>query len=151
MPTAGSFCNRQVVFARPEDTVLSAAALMRDHHVGDVILVEERDGRRVPVGILTDRDVVVGVLARSPEYLPQLTVGDVVTRPVITAAESEDVLDVLARMHAAGVRRIPVVDAEGALAGVIAMDDVLELLAEALREVTDLAQRQIRREQSELT
>jgi CBS domain-containing protein len=150
MPTAGSFCNRRVVVAATTDRVLAAAALMRDEHVGDVILVEDREGRSVPVGILTDRDVVVGILARSPEYLSDLTVGDVVTRPLVTAVESEDIFEVLRRMRGAGVRRIPVIDAQGALAGVIALDDVLGFVADVLRDMSELTSRQIRRERSEL-
>ena len=61
--TVGELCNRAVVFAREEETVREAARRMRDMHVGDLVIVREEDGRRVPVGIVTDRDLVVGPLA----------------------------------------------------------------------------------------
>ena len=59
--TAGDVCNRQVVFARPDTSVVDAVVLMRTHHVGDIVVVREPDGERVPIRILTDRDVALAV------------------------------------------------------------------------------------------
>ncbi len=56
-------CIREVVIAERHDTVLQAAELMKQHNVGTLVVVEERDGRRVPVGIVTDRDFVVKIIA----------------------------------------------------------------------------------------
>jgi CBS domain-containing protein len=149
MHTAGTLCRRHVVTARREDSLLHAAALMRDEHVGDVVVIDELNGARVPVGVLTDRDIVVGVLARNGQYLERLTVGDVLTRPPVTATEREDIHDVVKRMRKAGVRRVPVVDSYGALVGVVAIDDVLELLSDTLQDISALGPRQRRREHHE--
>lgn len=132
MITAGELCNRAVVIAYPEDTVQEAARLMRDHHVGALVIVEQRaDGKRVPVGVVTDRDLVVGVLARDVEHLSRLMIGDVMmSSEVVTAREEDSALDLFTRMRTQGVRRLPVVDSSGALVGIIAFDDLVGFIAE---------------------
>jgi len=111
---------------------------MRDEHVGDLVVTDERAGRLVPVGIITDRDIVVGPLAQDVEHITQLDVGDLVTRELVTAREADDVGEVLARMRREGVRRIPVVDGGGVLVGIFTVDDVLGLLSDDLATVVAL-------------
>lgn len=137
MPTAGEFCNRRVVIARPGEPVMDAARRMRDEHVGCVVVVDEADGESVPVGVLTDRDLVVGALARTDRHVDTITVDDVMTRDIVTAREGDDLADTWKRMRSFGIRRIPVVDLSGALAGLITFDDLVDWLSE---EVGDLAQ-----------
>jgi len=131
----GEICNRQVVFLYPQASLLDAVRLMRDHHVGDVVVVEEQTGRLRPVGILTDRDIVIEVLAQDvrPE---EVCVGEVMSSDLLTAREEDDVLETVKSMRARGVRRIPVLDGEGRLAGIVTFDDLVDLLAE---QMTDLA------------
>lgn len=149
MHTAGKLCQREVATARRHDTVLHAAAVMRDWHVGDVVVIDELNGARVPIGVLTDRDIVVGILARNGQYIDKLTVGDVLTRLPLVANERDDIHDVVKRMRGAGVRRMPVVDRYGALIGIVAIDDVLQLVAEMLLDISELGPRQVRRERRE--
>jgi CBS domain-containing protein len=149
MHTAGKLCEREVATARRGDTVLRAATTMRDEHVGDVVVIDDLNGARVPVGVLTDRDIVVGILARHGRYIDQLTVGDVLTRPPLLANERDDIHDVVKRMRAAGVRRMPVVDKYGALIGVVSLDDVLLLLVETLQDISAVGPRQRHRERAE--
>ena len=132
--TAGEVCNRQVVFTSPEASIVDAVGLMKAHHVGDVVVVREPDGERVPIGILTDRDIALAVdrLLR----LPQLRVADVMSGDLVTALESENVHEVLKKMQSHGVRRLPVINDRGGLEGIVTFDDVVELLSE---ELTDLA------------
>ena len=75
--SGGEVCNRAVIVVQRNDTVLEAAKLMRQHHVGDVLVVEDRNGVRVPVGIVTDRDLVVEIMAPELDYMV-ITVGDVI-------------------------------------------------------------------------
>jgi CBS domain-containing protein len=122
---------------------------MRDGHVGDVVVVDESGGRRVPVGLVTDRDIVVGLLAKDIEHLKGLSVGDLLVSDVITASESEDVSGVIDRMRHYGIRRMPVVDAEGELVGIFAVDDLLAILAEDLSAIVTLFASERRREHNQ--
>ena len=131
----GEICTREVVFCEPETSVAEIARLMRNHHVGDLIVAEKGRAGLEPIGLVTDRDLVVKVLAEGVAPAT-LMAADLMTRRVITAAESTDVHDAIAQMRSEGIRRLPVVDGSGALIGVVSADDVTELLAE---ELTDLA------------
>jgi CBS domain-containing protein len=113
---------------------------MRERHVGDLVVVDE--GR--PIGMLTDRDLVVAVLAKDVDP-SSLRVEDVMSANVITTTEDEDVDDVLRRMRQFAVRRMPVVDARDVVVGMVTVDDVLDRLAEEVSEVVAI----VRRERSE--
>jgi len=138
----GEICNREVVFARRDDSVKDAAQLMREHHVGDLVIVDESNGQRIPCGIVTDRDIVVGVVAKGLDP-DALRVAEVTGAELVLARESDGVSETIELMRAKGVRRVPIVDARGALVGIVTADDILELLAE---EMTALA-RMVAREQ----
>jgi len=127
----GELCSRVVAFAYKNMPLAEAAKLMREHHVGSLVVVREDDGKRAPVGIITDRDIVVEVLAAGLDFRT-LTVGEIMTDEVITAREQDDMLDVLGVMRKRGVRRIPVVTPSGALAGIATIDDILGILSEEL-------------------
>jgi CBS domain-containing protein len=104
---------------------------MRLHHVGDVVIVEDRKEMPVPVGIITDRDLVVELIADEVD-LDAVTVGDVMSYELVTARTDDSIWETLKRMRGQGVRRIPVVNDQGGLEGILALDDILELLAEEL-------------------
>lgn len=141
----GEICNREVVIVGRQQSVTEAARLMRTYHVGDLVVVEERDGRRYPVGILTDRDVVVEVVAEgvNPEALK---VGDIMGAELATVRENEGVFEVLSYMRGKGVRRMPVVDGSGGLVGILTLDDLLGLLAEEMTELAKLVSHERQRE-----
>ncbi len=141
----GEVCVRQVVYASPDTRVVEAARLMREHHVGNLLVAEESLGRRVPVGIVTDRDIVLEVLAADLDP-HRLTVGDIMSTELVTVPETEGIFQTIQLMRAKGVRRVPVVDANGGLVGIAAVDDLLELLAEELTELAKLMVRERRRE-----
>jgi len=147
--TVGEFCNRQVVIARPEEGVTAAARRMRDFHVGTLVVVDEQDGRRRPVGVVTDRDLVMRVLAQEGRAAGATVVGEVMTSRLVTAEEAEDVVDALKKMRALGVRRLPVVNDSGGLEGILAFDDLVGLVAEQLSELRSLLEREQKRESGE--
>ncbi len=122
----GPICSRTVYLASPDETVDEAAQRMRQEDVGTLAVV---DDDRKPIGLLTDRDVVVRCIAdgRDPKHT---RIEDVMSAPVVSAPEGTPIEDALARMAAGARRRIVVTDAEGRLAGILSLDDVLELLAE---------------------
>jgi CBS domain-containing protein len=142
----GEICTRETVFATRDMTVAAAARLMRQHHVGTLVVVEEIKGdRRMPVGIVTDRDAVIEVMATGLD--PNvITVGDIMDQELVTARESEGVLETMQIMRHKGVRRLPIVDQEGLLVGIVSIDDLLEVLAEEISELTKIVAREQARE-----
>lgn len=130
MPVS-EFCNRNVIIAKRDLTVLEAAKLMRQHHVGDIVVVEETDGVRVPVGVVTDRDLVVEIIAPELDYTV-ITVGDIMGTELVTMKESMGIFESIQYMRTKGVRRLPVIDANNGLVGILTLDDLLELLSEEL-------------------
>jgi CBS domain-containing protein len=135
--TVGQVCNPNVATVGADESVADAATLMRHQHVGNLIVVERRRGASMPVGILTDRDIVVGVVAKrvAPE---SVTVADVMTRDVLTVREDASLEFALREMRRRGVRRVPVVSTSGDLVGIIAADDVIQHLAMQLDRLADL-------------
>ena len=140
--TIGSICNRQVVVTPKADSIVDAAKRMRMLHVGTVVVVDERGGQQVPIGILTDRDIVLSIVASDSEHLPFITVGDAMSEDLLTAREDTGLNEALKLMQERGVRRLPVVDAAGALVGIVTVDDVVRFLAEELGQVVQLMNRE---------
>ena len=118
------------------DTLIDAAQLMRERHVGSLIVVrpELGDDTVKTVGILTDRDIVVAVVAQGSDPRT-LTVGDVMNRQPIVAQWDEELSDVLARMRRSGIRRVPVLGTHSELVGVLSLDDIVTHLAGALESI----------------
>jgi CBS domain-containing protein len=126
-------------------TLPDAARLMREHHVGSLVVVVDRLSERVPIAMLTDRDLTVAVLAEGLDPRT-LTVGDVVGKDLYTVREQDSIADALRLMRERGVRRVPVLTHSGALAGIIAADDVLDIIAEELSDVVHAVERERVRE-----
>lgn len=141
----GEICNRDVVVVYKDGSVQEAAQLMRTHHVGDLVVVEERYGQLTPVGILTDRDIVIEIVAKSVD-LDAVTIKDIMSFELVTAKEDDDMLETIKLMRAKGVRRIPVVSDRGGLVGILAVDDLIDLLGEILADVAGVSLRERKRE-----
>ncbi|HUG25261.1 CBS domain-containing protein [Piscinibacter sp.] len=142
-------CTRDVVTCTRETSVVEVARRMRDHHVGDLVVVDTVGDVRTPVGIVTDRDLVVLVLARTvdPETL---VAGDVMSEAPVTVLASEPLYDAVCQMRSQGIRRLPVVDARGSLSGILTIDDVMRFLADELAVVSSVAPRQVTLERQAL-
>lgn len=125
-------CRRQVVTVGREVDVATAARVMRDEHVGYLVVTADSSGR--PLGVLTDRDIVLKVTARGRDPA-DVRVGEVMTSDPLVADSTADIGDTLKRMREIGVRRVPVVDSQGRLAGVVALDDVIDHLFAQLAAV----------------
>jgi CBS domain-containing protein len=141
----GEICNREVVFARRNHSVREAAELMRQYHVGDLVIVDESNGRRIPCGIVTDRDIVVGVVAKGLDP-DALRVGEVAGPELVIATETDGVSQTIELMRAKGVRRVPIVDTQGGLVGILTADDILDLVAEEMTALAKMVSREQRRE-----
>lgn len=143
--TAGEVCIREVVIAQRETPILEAAELMRGQHVGCLVVVEENGQHRQVCGLLTDRDLVLGVLAQGLDATPLVT-EDIMSEYPATLREDDSLIDAMRSMRRNGVRRLPVVTADRALVGLITLDDVLKILSEELGLLIGAIQGQIANE-----
>ena len=127
-------CTRNVVGVEPSCTVSEAARIMRKRHVGTVVVFEAGAVGRSPIGLLTDRDIVVSVVA--PGISPDvITVGDVMSLPLYTFGEEADLLDAIRCMRDKGVRRLVILDRAGDLAGILSLDDAYSALTSQLADL----------------
>ena len=143
--SVGSICQRDVVSIRPDEDLVDAARLMRERHVGYLVVVEpaaQGSGDRV-VGVVTDRDIVVTVVAREVDP-HSLAVGDVMTRELLVAEESASIEATLRHMRELGVRRVPVVNDRGNLTGVMSVDDALDAVADQLNSIAGSIRNELR-------
>lgn len=121
-------CNRDVIVLERNDTVLEAAKLMRQHHIGDVVVIEKKHEKFKPIGIVTDRDLVVEIVA--PGLDPNvITVGDIMLPNLFTIDENAGVFDAIKLMTSKGVRRLPVLGKDGTLTGIVTLDDLFLMMA----------------------
>ena len=135
--SVSAVCNHNVATIERGAGIVEAAARMRAEHVGDLVVVEQRGQRRVPVGIVTDRDIVIAVVAKrvSPN---DITIGEVMSTELLTVNQDNGIEHALREMRRAGVRRAPVVDSSGELVGVLSIDDVVDHLAVQLGHIADI-------------
>lgn len=123
-----------VVTANPDTTSAQAARLMREHHVGSLVVVDPASAGGKPLGILTDRDLVLAVMAEGLD--PALfTVGDVMSTDLVTAGQGCDVLDAVRLLREHRLRRLIVLDDVGRVVGVAALEDLLEALSSEFSEL----------------
>jgi CBS domain-containing protein len=129
----GDICKRQVIVARRDTPLDQVAQSMRKNHVGCVVVIDESEARR-PIGIVTDRDLVVEVIA--PGLDPRsVTAGDIMTTSPAVTRREDDSLWALKTMRDRGIRRLPVVDEAGALYGIVSLDDLVEHVGVALGDI----------------
>jgi len=133
---AGAICTRSVVIAFRSTAVNEAARLMREQHVGCLVVVDETDAGRVVAGMLTDRDIVMAIVAHDLDART-LRIEDVMSVDLVTAREDDSVMDLIATMRRKGVRRVPVVDARSVLIGLVTLDDVLEIIVQELSTLVE--------------
>lgn len=132
----GRICHRRPVTVRAEDALATAARAMREQHIGYLVVVApEASGERArPVGVLTDRDIVVTVIAKEADPRA-LTAGDIMNTEPVTVSDNDTVENALQLMRRMGIRRMPVVGAAGELIGVLSLDDVIDALAAEIANV----------------
>lgn len=130
----GDICTRDVVAAISTTTLVQAAHLMRDNHVGSLIVLDAAKPRR-PVGIITDRDIVIKVVAEGVDART-LTVGEVVEGRVLASIQDDEpVITAFRLMRRHGIRRLPVLNRAGELCGIVTLDDLLELKSETMGDL----------------
>jgi CBS domain-containing protein len=143
--TIGAICNREVITVQRDATVLHAAMLMRQYHVGDVVVIQNRKNKSIPIGIVTDRDIVVELVATELDC-EVITVGDINISKLIVIKESAGMFEAMQLMADKGIRRLPVVEEDGGLVGIITLDDLLLLLSKELATLSKLVTREQKNE-----
>jgi CBS domain-containing protein len=135
--SVGRICTRSVLVASPEETARAAARRMRDARVGTLVVV---DGQMRPSGVITDRDLTVRVLAagRDPDATP---LRELMSQPPDCASEALPIEEALSLMAASSSRRLVITDDAGKLVGILALDDVLELLVEEAASIGRILKR----------
>jgi CBS domain-containing protein len=126
------FCSRTPAVIEPGASLREAALLMRDAHVGALVVIERKGSVARPVGVITDRDIVVAVVAVPGARPEGIRVGDVMSAQLRLAREDEGLAETVKAMSEGGVRRLPVVATDGSLFGMVTLDDVLRVLASEL-------------------
>lgn len=133
-----AICSKNVIVVSREEPVDKVAQLMREYHVGAVVVTDESHGQRRPVGVITDRDLVVELLAKGLD-IASVSAGDLISPNLVTVSADTSVLEAIEIMSNRGVRRVPVVEGPGRqLAGILAVDDVLGVLSQAVDRVSSL-------------
>ena len=136
--SVGRICVREVDLADAYEAAWQAAERMHQRGVGTLVILDEQ---KKPVGILTDRDLVERVVAKQLDS-SQALVRDVMTRSPRTVSDEASIESVLSLMRSGRFRRLPVVDGDGKLVGLVSLDDILMLLAEEFLEIGQLLRRE---------
>ena len=138
-------CTPDVVYCTAQISALHAARLMRERHVGDLVVIDDSEETHAPIGIVTDRDIIVEVLAKDLDPATT-TVREIMRVPLVIARTSEEAENALERMRAHGVRRVPVLDDSEQLVGILSLDDLLKRLAADTAVLADIVAREQDRE-----
>ncbi|RMH80634.1 MAG: CBS domain-containing protein [Acidobacteria bacterium] len=133
-----SLARKEVITLKPSDSVFDAVKLMKEKNIGSVVIVDDENR---PVGIITDRDVVLRVVYEGLD--PKATaLNKVMTRGLSVLEEGMGLFEALSFMREEGVRRYPVVDSSGKLTGFLSLDDMLYLLGKELASVADIIEKE---------
>lgn len=126
-------------------TVLDAVKMMRDHHIGNVIICEERDGQKFPIGMVTDRDLAVDVLAQCADPAT-LKVSAVMTHQIVTCPFNAGIFEMIRVMKTNGITRLPLVSDSGSLKGIVNAKNLIQLLLSGLSDLSQISDRQVKNE-----
>ena len=141
----GEICNRNTVIASRNTGILELAQLMREHHVGSIIITEQQNDCNIPVGIITDRDLVIELLSKDIDT-KSVSAGDLMSAELATVRESSHVYDTLKLMRGKGIRRVPVVNDENVLVGILSVDDLLDVVISELDDIVNIVAIEQKRE-----
>ena len=144
----GSLCRRQVVTIDAAGTLAQAATLMRDQHVGALVVTARTPEGLHASGIVTDRDLVIDALARGFAG-SDITIGDLASERIVSIGETQDVDQTIALMRETGVRRLLVLDAERRVTGIVSLDDLIEVFASQLDDLSKVLRSGFAREVAE--
>lgn len=132
----GDVVQTDVVTVEPDTPTPTIAAKMAEEEVGAIVVEEEGD----PIGVITDRNIAL--LLRETEDIADLTATDIMSDDLITGTTEMTIFDVLEQLNEANIRRLPIVDENGSLEGIVTLDDLLVLLGSEFQNAADIIQSQ---------
>lgn len=141
----GEICNRNVIIATRDTSVTELAKLMREHHVGSIVVIEQQNECNIPVGIITDRDLVIELLSKDIDT-KSISAGDIMSMELVTVRDANHVYDTLKLMRGKGIRRMPVVNDEKVLIGILTVDDLLDVVISELDDIVNIVAIEQKRE-----
>lgn len=133
-------CNKNVISLTEDSTVIEAAQAMKQHNVGDILIINQKDNK--PVGIITDRDIVMAIASSNNGNIQSLRIADIASRELLTIAQDQDIEDAIDQMSSKGVRRAPIINASGQAVGIVSVDDLVPLLAKELQCLSNIIEKQ---------
>jgi CBS domain-containing protein len=145
-PRAG-ILSRELICVHADDNLREAGRLMRENHIGDLVVVREENGRKQPVGLVTDRDLAIETFGQEVSG-DNLLVGDIMSRDLVTASVHDDIFQLIERMKSSGVSRLPLVDDEGNVTGIITAKRLTRILLEGLNDLFEMSEQ---RKENELS
>jgi CBS domain-containing protein len=140
------FCSKKVITVEPQASLREAAGLMRHNHVGALVVVEGEGDEARPKGILTDRDMIVSVIAVPGARPEGIRVCDAMSTHLAVAHEDDGVFEAAQTMAERGVRRLPVISREGNLRGLVSCDDIQQLVASEMSNLASALRKAAERE-----
>lgn len=132
------FYKENVITCTGNHLVTEAAEIMRDHHIGDLVVVRGENDKK-PVGLITDRDIAIGGVASAADRIMDLSVEELMTKDPVCATDDMGVYEVAQKMRREGVSRMPVLDANGDVCGILSATNILALLNDELTEVISIS------------
>lgn len=142
--SAADICRTDIITAEEHTSLYEVSRLMREHHIGDVVITRSGDSRKKPIGILTDRDIVVHGIACDVD-LDEVTAGDLSKQDLVTVRPEAGISEIVSTMNAHAVRRV-IVDGDFGFNGIITFDDILWALSSIVNNLSAVTERQIQRE-----
>lgn len=130
-----------VIKLNKKSSIIDAAKLMKKHNIGDIIIVENESENK-PIGILTDRDIAMKIVADDVD-IKNICVGDAMSYDLLTLKKHQGIQEALDMMSAKGVRRAPILNDDGTISGIASIDDLLILIAGELSSLAKLVHKQI--------
>ena len=143
-------CTRELVMADKEASLQQAATLMRQHHVGTLVIVASTAEGTQAMDIVTDRDIAIEAVARGLD-VTQTPIGRLAEGKLAVVPGTASVEDAIAAMKKRGVRRLLVANESGQLAGIVSLDDLLDAVAHDVAELAHIGRAGIEREAAERT
>lgn len=141
---AKDICRSDVVTADEHTSLYEVSRLMRQYHIGDVVITRSGNSGQAPIGMITDRDIVVRGIA-CDVALDEVAAGDLSAQDLVTVRPEADIFEIVSTMNAHAVRRV-VVGNDAGYIGIITFDDILWALSLLVSNLSAVTERQIQRE-----